>query len=261
VTRRLAAVFAHPDDDAYGVGGWMAMNPDADVTIVLATSGGAGEIADPSLATREDLTEVREREEREFLAAVGHGDADLRLLRYPDGDLKGVPREELAERIAEILVETRPHVVVTSGPEGVTGHEDHIAAGAACTDAFRQARERTDDPAALQRLYYSSISASDVDRFFAMLRDRGIHVGNPGDPFMPRGVPDDTIAVRMDVRQVFPQKLAGIKAHRTQAVELGAIPDDLRQEALGEDSYVQAWPERRPGGPVASDLFESISVE
>jgi LmbE family N-acetylglucosaminyl deacetylase len=42
---RLAAVFAHPDDEAWTIGGTLAKHAGAiDVTIVLCTSGGNGPI-------------------------------------------------------------------------------------------------------------------------------------------------------------------------------------------------------------------------
>lgn len=43
---RLAAVFAHPDDNTYGVGGTLGLRADAGiaVTAILATSGDAGRI-------------------------------------------------------------------------------------------------------------------------------------------------------------------------------------------------------------------------
>ena len=54
MSRRIAGVFAHPDDDTYGVGGSLALHaddPDLRVTVIMTTSGDAGRIAAPSLAT------------------------------------------------------------------------------------------------------------------------------------------------------------------------------------------------------------------
>src|SRR5207247_977600 len=96
-----------------------------DYTLIVATSGEAGLISDPALATRENLAEVREAEEREALARLGFAGAAVHFLRYPDGGLKHVPTDELMEKVAGILAEVKPQVVVTFGPEGVTGHEDH----------------------------------------------------------------------------------------------------------------------------------------
>ena len=52
--RRLAAVFAHPDDDTFAVGGILAKEGDLEYTLIVATSGEAGLISDPALATSEN---------------------------------------------------------------------------------------------------------------------------------------------------------------------------------------------------------------
>jgi len=92
VTRRLAAVFAHPDDDTYGVGGTVGLHADAgiEVTAILATSGDAGRILDPSLATPQNLGLVREGEDRAAWGELGVKPA-MHFLRHPDGGLRGFP--------------------------------------------------------------------------------------------------------------------------------------------------------------------------
>ena len=96
VTPRLAAVFAHPDDDVYQIGGWIALHEKAfDLTVVVCTSGDAGPIWIQELATPETLGDVRESEERIALAAVGAPEADIRFLRHPDSQLPEVPLDDL----------------------------------------------------------------------------------------------------------------------------------------------------------------------
>jgi len=86
VTRRLAAVFAHPDDDAFSVFGTIALHLDEGIEVlsILATRGEAGPISDPSLATRETLGQVREAEARRAYASIGLPDPRLHFLGYPD---------------------------------------------------------------------------------------------------------------------------------------------------------------------------------
>ena len=48
-----------------------------------------------------------------------------------------VPFDELVDRVATVLGEERPDVVATFGPDGITGHPDHIRIGEAATAAFR----------------------------------------------------------------------------------------------------------------------------
>ncbi len=237
---RLAAVYAHPDDDTFGVGGTLLLNPDTEYTLVVATSGDAGEIADPSLATRESLAEVREQEEWNSLAALGVKDPRVHFLRYPDMKLSDVPREELVGTIVDPLVEARPDVVVTFGPEGITRHADHVTISTVATEAFHRAREAAEG--GFQRLFYNAVSESELELFWHVARQAGLEIGNPDDPFMPRGVPDDTITVRTDCSSVVDRKIEAVRAHRTQANEIQAFPEDLLRAFLGREYFVQAWP-------------------
>src|ERR671933_1583672 len=67
--RTLVAVHAHPDDECLGTGGILARYAAEGVRTVLVTctDGAVGEISDPSLATPENLAEVRSRELDEAL--------------------------------------------------------------------------------------------------------------------------------------------------------------------------------------------------
>jgi LmbE family N-acetylglucosaminyl deacetylase len=196
MTYRLAAIFAHPDDDTHGVGGSLLLaGGDVRYTLIVATRGEAGEIAE-ALGAGEDLAEVREGEELRSIEALGVRDPEVHFLRYPDGALEDVPRGELVERMAAILREAQPHVVVTFGPEGVTRHTDHIVTGQAATEAFQRVQAEEGSEGGFQRLLYSSIPQSELDRLWDAIRSRGVDPGDPEGPFMPRGVPDHTVTVR-----------------------------------------------------------------
>jgi LmbE family N-acetylglucosaminyl deacetylase len=263
VTYRLAAVFAHPDDDTFGLAGTLAMGRgDIEYTAIVATSGEAGQISDPSLATRENLAAVREGEEQEALRAAGAIDARVHLLHYPDGGLQDVPRMRLVDDVAGFLKEALPQVVVTFGPEGITKHDDHITIGAAATEAFHKARAEsaeTDPKGAFQRLLYVAIPGSELDRFWENLRARGIDSGDPDDPFMPRGVPDRTITHRVDCSSVWKAKLEALRAHRTQREEVEQIPEDLQEAMFGVEWFVQAFPPltESPARP-ATTVFDGL---
>jgi len=267
VTPRLAAVFAHPDDDTYGLAGTLALaEGDIEYTLVVATSGEAGPISDPALASRENLAQVRESEEREALNVAGVQKADVHFLRYPDGALKEVPRDELVERIAGVLGAARPHVVVTFGPEGITKHDDHITIGAAATEAFHMARAGAQQAGealdgTFGRLLYNAIPQTEIQRFWEQLRARGVDVGDPEGPFMPRGVPDNSITYRVDCSSVVKRKLEAIRAHRTQQVELEYLPEDLQPEILGREYFVQAFPPVTEAvARAAESIFESLEA-
>ncbi|HEX2089116.1 MAG TPA: PIG-L deacetylase family protein [Actinomycetota bacterium] len=253
---RLAAVYAHPDDDTFGVGGTLLLNPDTEYTLIVATSGDAGEIADPALATREDLGAVREQEELDSLAALGVKDPLVHFLRYPDMKLADVPRGDLVSKVVELLVQARPDVVVTFGPEGITRHADHMTISEVATEAFHRAREGAGG--GFQGLFYNAVSQAELELFWRLGREAGMELGNPDDPFMPRGVPDDTIAVRTDCSSVVDRKIEGIRAHRTQANEIQAFPDDLLRAFLGREYFVQAWPSAKPRERAMRSIFEGL---
>lgn len=258
MTRRLAAVFAHPDDDTYGVAGTVALHASSgiEVSVVLATSGDAGRIFDPSLATRATLGAVREAEDRASWAEIGVKPAFL-FLRYPDGGLSNVPEEELVARLTDLLAEARPDVVVTFGPEGVTGHDDHLTIGRVATLAFHRARERSGDRNGFHRLLYVALPQSDIDRWNELLREQGMDPVDPTQPFMPRGVADETVAVVVDCSPVYKQKIEALRQHKTQG-ELEDVPFELWPEVVGREAFVMAWPDRGPGDPVLSDVFEGL---
>jgi LmbE family N-acetylglucosaminyl deacetylase len=257
--RRVACVFAHPDDDTYGVAGSLALHAsdELQLTVIMATSGGAGRIADPSLATRETLGRVREAEDVASWRALGF-DPDVRFLRHPDGGLARIPREHLVLEVRDLLEETAPEVVVTFGPDGITGHEDHVAIGAVATEAF-QATRTSSSGQAFSRLLHNVVPQSSLDRLNVLFRERGLEPMDPTQPFMPRGVPDRTIGVRVDCSSVYERKLEAIRCHKTQA-ELEDVPYDLWPEMLSTESFTMAWPERRPRDPVLADLFEGLTT-
>jgi LmbE family N-acetylglucosaminyl deacetylase len=257
VTRRLAAVFAHPDDDTYGIAGTVALHRDEDLalTVVLATSGEAGRILDDSLATPETLGAVREAEDRASWAAIGV-EPDLRFLRHPDGGPARSIRAELVAEVETILREVRPDVVVTFGPDGVTGHEDHIAIGAATTDAFHRVRSPSGDGP--RRLLHVALRRSRLDRFDEWRRARGLEPLDPTQPFAPRGVPDAHVGVVVDCSSTYERKLEALRQHRTQG-ELEDVPFELWPILLGEEAFVLAWPQAPVGGPALSDVFEGLT--
>jgi LmbE family N-acetylglucosaminyl deacetylase len=260
VRPRLAAVFAHPDDDAYTLSGSILRREgDIDVTIVLLTSGGNGPIWEP-VATRATLAGVREREEASWAASVGAPDAHIEFLRYTDWHLPEAPFEEAVERVRAILQDAAPHVVVTFAPDGMTRHHDHIRAGEIGTEAFTRARSSS-RPDAFQRLYHAVLRRSTMDEYYRAVAERGLPFGDQDTFLNPVSVPDETIAVDVDVTDLYERKVAAISQHRSQIGELERLPRDLRPMHLAHECFVQAWPDREAGAVVRGDLFDGVTVD
>ena len=136
----LLAVHAHPDDECISTGGILARYAAEGVRTILVTctDGAVGEISDPALATPDNLVEVRSRELDASVKALNI--SRLVKLGYRDSGMAGTPSNddprsfhvaplaEAAERLAVLLREERPDVVVTYTSDGTYGHPDHIKA-------------------------------------------------------------------------------------------------------------------------------------
>jgi len=260
VSRRLAVVVAHPDDDAFGVTGTAALHaddPEFHLVAVLATSGERGMISDPSLATPETLGAVREAEDAAGWRALDREPDRLEFLRYPDHAVEDVPFDELVERITVILREDRPDVVVTFGSDGITGHPDHIRVGEATSAAFHLLREEGHD--GFRRLLHVGLPEAAIGEFNRMLVERGMPAFDPTQLYQPRGVPDETIAVVVDCSEVWERKRAAVKEHRTKANDTD-FPPDVEERVYSTETFVQAWPERAPGERALADVFEGLEA-
>jgi LmbE family N-acetylglucosaminyl deacetylase len=259
VSRHLAAVVAHPDDDTWSVAGTVALHaddPDFRFTLIHVSSGEAGMISDPSLATRETLGAVREEEDRRSWIALGRTPDRHDWLRYPDHRVQEQPFDELVERVAMVLLDVRPDVVVTFGPDGITGHPDHITVGRAATEAFH--RGRADGGGGFRRLIHNAIPVSVIAAWNEELVASGKEPFDPTRLYQPRGVPDDAIGVRVDTGAVAPRVLAAIREHRTQANDWNELTDEEQLRALSREHGVITWPPREPGSPVLGSVFGDL---
>jgi len=76
---------------------------------------------------------VREREWHASLAALGV--TEHHLLGITDGTCAAAPHDLVVAHIARIIRAVAPDTIVTFGPDGMTGHEDHQTVSAWATDA------------------------------------------------------------------------------------------------------------------------------
>ena len=261
VSRTLVVIFAHPDDDAYGIAGTVALHagdPDFRFVLVLATDGGAGDIREGFAATRATLGAIRRGEDEAAWRALGREPDRHEWLGYDDGAVDQVPRDVLVERIAGILAEERPDVVVTFGPDGIFGHPDHIAIGAATDTAFH--RLAPGATRGFRRLCHGAVPESVFSRWNQQRTSMGLFAFEPTRMYHMRGVPDDTIGITVDCRPVADRKVAGLGEHRSQHHVMSDDPSDIERwkRLVGREWWVLAWPERPPGAPMLGDIFEGL---
>ena len=264
-SRVLALVVAHPDDDAYGLAGTVALHEDDPgfrFVLVHATDGGAGE-TDPSYPpVNEPLGRIRRREMDAAWTAHGRPPDRHEWLDYDDGAVAEVPFGELAERIGAILAQERPDVVCTFGPDGITGHPDHIAVGAATDAAFMNLR--TGGGPGLKRLLHGAVRRSTWERWNRSRVRRGLEPWDEDKVYDIHPVPDELIGMEVDVGSVAHRIVAGLMEHRTQRHVLSpGVPPDANDDAgwartVSVEPLVIAWPPRQPGQTVLGDVFEGL---
>jgi len=216
----LLAVFAHPDDETFRPGGTLALlaRRGVRVHVLTATHGGAGTCGEPPLCTPEDLPAVRERELRCACAALGL--EPPRLLAYQDGHLAEADHEEVTAQILTAVNEIRPQVLLTFGPDGLSGHPDHVAIGQCAAEACA----RCDEVAVLYTLAVPRSLAEQFDM-------RQVHP-----------VPDEQIALRLDVSPVWEAKQAAMNCHATQraATPMLSATEARQRLFFGREYFVQA---------------------
>ena len=177
-------------------------------------------------------------------------------LDFADGTLER-HQVELSERIAEVLAAERPQVVATFGPDGVTGHPDHVAVSMATSRAFHQVRASVGP--GLRRLVYSAISKSDIDRWNVNRRLAGEFEWDPSAPFHIRGVADEMIGISVDTRRVASRTVEALRRHRSQwSMALVPIADDTLARSLQTEDWVIAWPPGAPDAQRLATLFEGL---
>ncbi len=211
----LMAIFAHPDDEAFSVGGTLAHYAEKGVKVVLvcATRGEAGKITDPGM-TVTDLGAQREQELINACAALGipapiflgfHDSGRAERVRFDDPlALMNVDVLDIEAKIRPLIEEHAPQVIVTFDPHGGYGHIDHLQIHRAATAAFHSTGHLPRPP---QRLYYTALThqaAEGMARF-----------GMGLDPLL-YGVSEKSLVVRMDVAHYAGRKKAALAAHGTQ---------------------------------------------
>lgn len=280
--RRLLAVLAHPDDETFGCGGVLAKYAaeGAQVSLICATRGEVGEISDISLATPENLPQVREQELREACRVLGIH--ELFILGYRDSGMSGTAdnqnpqalcRADLNEvvgKVVEVIRNLRPQVMLTFDPGGGYGHPDHITMHHAAREAFKSAADLgkfTGQGASVKqpnKLYYIAFPRSTARALQEAMKSAGVQSGITEMDVEAMGVPDKEITTIVDVSPYSKQKDLAIQAHRTQTQGdrvFASIPEDMRLRFLSTEYLIRAEPPfNLHDDKKESDLFWDIAV-
>jgi LmbE family N-acetylglucosaminyl deacetylase len=189
----ILAIFAHPDDEAFGPAGTIAqMAVERDVYLVCVTDGGAG----MNEGDKGDLGDIRRRELGESAEILGV--KQVFFLDYPDGSLSNSVYHEIAEKIQKIVDDVQPEVLLTFEPRGMTGHLDHIAVSMITSFVFEKS------PNVLEVWQY------------CLDQQQRKAFGNDYFIYAPEGYTKEEISKMVDVSDVWDKKLEAINKHQSQ---------------------------------------------
>jgi LmbE family N-acetylglucosaminyl deacetylase len=235
--QHLVVVVAHPDDETFGCGSLIADSSAnaAQVTVICATRGEAGErVADPT-TDHLSLGEVREQELRAAAVVLGVDRVDLLTYRdsgfdgpLPEGSLCAVAIEALADDLASRLRQLAADVVLTV--DGGDGHRDHLHVRHALELALTR-------PALPKTLVLSCLSNGLMRRWVAEM-----HALRPDTPYLGLdldglGTPDSQLT-SIDVSRYVAQREQAIACHRSQTSPFEGLSAELRRAFLSTD-FVQ----------------------
>jgi LmbE family N-acetylglucosaminyl deacetylase len=146
----LVTIFPHEDDELNAAGSFLKLkkeNPNVRTHIVCFTLGELSSAKETLNLTPEFQGKIRTKELEAAATVIGVD--SLIQLQYHDQGLPTVPLEELRNKVLEVIEKTHAEVVITYGPDGLTGHLDHLTLSKAVADAFPKS--------GAQKLYYAAM--------------------------------------------------------------------------------------------------------
>ena len=238
---RVLAIFAHPDDETFLAGGTLAKYAARgwDVRVISATYGENGQRGDyQSLGTNE-FADLRRRELQAACKVLGvHPPM---FLECADRALAAICWNSAAKEIARIMRRLRPDVVITFGPDGISGHPDHVALSQIVTSAFwvatvyKSPRQTVTRPTPAS-LYYVLRSAS-----------------LPESCARQEATTEPILTTSIDIREIGERKLQAIHSYRSQKHLHPIGPAAIQSILRAPEHFHRRFP-RWEEGPIETEL-------
>jgi LmbE family N-acetylglucosaminyl deacetylase len=157
---------------------------------------------------------------------------------YRDHEFSTAACATLTHDVGRVMVAVQPEVVLTFGPTGLSGHEDHQTVHRVTTAAFHRYR-----PTAVvaPRLYDVAMPPAVAAQFAFRVHPSEL-----------------TLSVCPDIAAVKPLKLQGLRMYRSQrdAQELAVL---FAPDQFNDEWFYQAYPVLPPPASPARGLWPAVA--
>ena len=211
----LLAIFAHPDDETFSLGGSIAKYAKAGwkIDLVCATRGDAGDLGPYAGNDNVNLGNIRQKELE--AAAKLLGCHSITFMDFKDGKLVEASPGDIEDKLTQLLIVHKPDIIVTFDPTGISNHPDHVRLSLAATYAFQvyaklRHKEKPEDERP-PRLYYACMPESVAEY---LKKNRVIPHESYEKPW--RGVDDKLISTVIDIKRFAAIKKKALRLHSSQ---------------------------------------------
>jgi N-acetylglucosamine malate deacetylase 2 len=246
MNKKILAVFAHPDDEAFGPGGTLAKyaHEGVEIHLLCATKGESGEYSEEARNKSEigvkpeiKLHHIREKELLESAKVLGV--KKVEFMDFIDGTLCNNNYHQIADKVVKKIADFRPQIVLTNERLGISGHIDHITISMATTYAFKKSGKAT-------KLYYNCMNRKYrekiLDKYFI---------------YFPEGYTDNEITTRIDYSKYWKYKKSAMMKHKSQWKDVAALLLRFAMQPKIDHFILQHFNRIKPKFP-ETDLFDGI---
>lgn len=208
----ILAVFAHPDDEAFGPSGLIAyLSEKNNLYLLVVTDGSAGKNSSKSKLS---LSEIRKTEVKKSAKILGV--KEIYFFNYGDGCLNNNLYKEIRGKIEKIIKKFKIDYLLTYEPRGISGHLDHIFVSLVCSHIAQKNKK-------IKELFYFCLSK----------KQRKI-IGGDYFIFFPPGYSQKEIEYYFDYKAYWNKKVKAIKTHLSQKHDAIQILKNLKKEEKKE---------------------------
>lgn len=187
------------------------------VACITATAGEAGE----SIFTTDDPTSLKARRAVELRSALGQlGVGDVEILGAPDGGCAALGEHAPIDALVRSIDRFAPDTILTFGPDGVTGHPDHVTVSRWVDLAVQRS-------AVVPQVLHAAVTEAHHATFHDIDERLGVYADGQPNVVTPEQVAFELV-LGPDLLEA---KLAALRAHRSQTTP---VFDLIGQQRMSE---------------------------